>query len=91
MTGDADAETAVAHARRFPGLAGMDLARVVTAKSSYQWSLGSAGRPMTVCRSSARTASCVVAYDFGIKRNILRLLVDARLPGAGGAGPDAGR
>ncbi|RMF96785.1 MAG: carbamoyl-phosphate synthase small subunit [Gammaproteobacteria bacterium] len=76
MTGAADAATAIAHARRFPGLAGMDLARVVTTDSSYQWSLGSAW-PQAEPAPRKRTQSFhVVAYDFGIKRHILRLLVD---------------
>jgi carbamoyl-phosphate synthase small subunit len=77
MTGDADPDTAVAHARRFPGLAGMDLARVVTTESSYQWSMGS-DWPLGDGVPPKRIDSfSVVAYDFGIKRNILRLLVDA--------------
>jgi carbamoyl-phosphate synthase small subunit len=76
MTGAADVKTAVDHARRFPGLAGMDLARVVTAKESYQWNLG-VNWPATSTLPSKRIAPIlVVAYDFGIKRNILRLLVE---------------
>ncbi|MGI9330478.1 MAG: carbamoyl-phosphate synthase domain-containing protein, partial [Gammaproteobacteria bacterium] len=76
MTGTADPDTAVAHARRFPGLAGMDLARVVTTDNSYQWSMGIdwplADRP-PIKRANALN---VVVYDFGIKRNILRLLIE---------------
>ena len=76
MTGSADVKTAVDHARRFPGLAGMDLARVVTTKESYQWNLG-INWPTTQILPSKRVAPFqVVAYDFGIKRNILRLLVE---------------
>ncbi len=76
MTGIADEATAVAHARRFPGLAGMDLAKVVTTESGYQWSLGSDWPPgQRMPRKRVNTLN-VVAYDFGIKRNILRLLVD---------------
>src|SRR5690606_1506539 len=41
MTGDVEPATATDHARRFPGLAGMDLARIVSTKTAYQWSLGS--------------------------------------------------
>ncbi|MCC5793310.1 MAG: glutamine-hydrolyzing carbamoyl-phosphate synthase small subunit [Chromatiales bacterium] len=76
MTGaDVDPATAVEHARRFPGLAGMDLARIVSTRSAYQWSLGP-GWPDEDERQPRRGASwSVVAYDFGIKRNILRLLV----------------
>ncbi|MFQ5547338.1 MAG: glutamine-hydrolyzing carbamoyl-phosphate synthase small subunit [Woeseia sp.] len=76
MTGEADPDTAIKHARKFPGIAGMDLARFVTTDRSYQWchgtEFGKRGRIMT-----RRIAPYhVVAYDFGIKRNILRLLSD---------------
>ncbi|MCC5861454.1 MAG: glutamine-hydrolyzing carbamoyl-phosphate synthase small subunit [Gammaproteobacteria bacterium] len=74
---DASADEAVAAARKFPGLKGMDLARVVTTAQAYQWNQGSSfpeARPMSLQRQAALH---VVAYDFGIKRNILRLLVDA--------------
>ena len=76
MTGQADPATAVAHARRFPGLAGMDLARVVTTESSYQWSMGTAWPESRQAPRKRTNALSVVAYDFGIKRNILRILVD---------------
>lgn len=76
MTGDADEHTAVAHARRFPGLAGMDLARVVTAEQGYQWSMGTAWPPADQIPVKRINPCNVVAYDFGIKRNILRLLVE---------------
>jgi carbamoyl-phosphate synthase small subunit len=77
MTGDkADQSAAVKLARKFPGLKGMDLAKVVSAKRSYQWNEGTlwpeTGR--TPIRTSQRLH--VVAYDFGIKRNILRILAD---------------
>ena len=76
MTGETDEETAVQHARKFPGIAGMDLAKFVTTEHPYQWSnrsrFGVGERVM-----SRRIASYhVVAYDFGIKRNILHLLSD---------------
>jgi carbamoyl-phosphate synthase small subunit len=78
MTGDnVDPKVAVHAARRFPGLAGMDLAKVVTTKERYQWNDG------TIWRAAARPTLRpqqrlhVVAYDFGVKRNILRLLADA--------------
>ena len=76
MTGDADPETAIAHARKFPGIAGMDLAKFVTTDKAYQWCYGTTfGRgPRIFSRRIARYH--VVAYDFGIKRNILRLLSD---------------
>jgi carbamoyl-phosphate synthase small subunit len=77
MTGDqVDENAAVKAARKFPGLKGMDLAKVVSTKKHYQWNEGSiwpeSGR--TPIRSNQRLH--VVAYDFGIKRNILRLLAD---------------
>ena len=74
MTG-VDAAAARHAAQGFPGLKGMDLARVVSVKRPYQWTEGSLwrtpagpGRPVTRLH--------VVAYDYGVKRNILRLLVD---------------
>ena len=75
MTGNADPATAVAHAKRFPGLAGMDLAKIVTAPNSYQWSLGPNWPAADVPLGKRGATFNVVAYDFGIKRNILRLLV----------------
>ena len=76
MTGDADPEIAIAHARKFPGIAGMDLAKFVTTDRPYQWCYGTTfGRGSRIF--SRRIAPYhVVAYDFGIKRNILRLLSD---------------
>jgi carbamoyl-phosphate synthase small subunit len=77
MTGDAIDETAaVRAARKFPGLKGMDLAKVVSTRRQYQWNEGSIWREgeRDLPRPAARLH--VVAYDFGIKRNILRLLAD---------------
>jgi carbamoyl-phosphate synthase small subunit len=76
MSGDADPATAVEHARKFPGIAGMDLAKFVTCNSPYQWCHGVTfdRRPRILSRRIAPYH--VVAYDFGIKRNILRLLSD---------------
>ncbi|HTX06329.1 MAG TPA: glutamine-hydrolyzing carbamoyl-phosphate synthase small subunit [Steroidobacteraceae bacterium] len=77
MTGEqVETAAAIKAARKFPGLKGMDLAKVVTTKRSFQWNEGSvwpeSSRPPI--RSHQRLH--VVAYDFGIKRNILRLLSD---------------
>jgi len=76
MTGDVDPKTAIAHARKFPGIAGMDLAKFVTTDNAYQWCYGTTfGRGPRIF--SRRIAPYhVVAYDFGIKRNILRMLSD---------------
>jgi carbamoyl-phosphate synthase small subunit len=74
MAGDAlNADDAVAQARGFAGLAGMDLAKVVSTPKSYawsegEWSLGAGFKPQAAPRFH------VVAYDFGVKRNILRML-----------------
>ncbi|MGP8035290.1 MAG: glutamine-hydrolyzing carbamoyl-phosphate synthase small subunit [Steroidobacteraceae bacterium] len=77
MTGDkADEAAAVKAARKFPGLKGMDLAKVVSTKRAYQWNDGSIWpEPVRAPIRSAQRLH-VVAYDFGIKRNILRLLGD---------------
>ena len=69
----AGAERALAEARAFPGLKGMDLAREVSVAESFEWdqghwALGAGYRPAEESRFR------VVAYDFGVKRNILRLL-----------------
>jgi carbamoyl-phosphate synthase small subunit len=76
MTGEADPRLAVEHARKFPGLAGMDLARVVTVKEPYQWGLGSNWPPSRIIPGKRLASFQVVAYDYGIKRNILRMLVE---------------
>ena len=76
MTGAVDPKTAIDHARRFPGLAGMDLAKIVSAKDAYQWNLGASWPSPAPIRAKRSGAFNVVAYDFGIKRNSLRLLVD---------------
>ena len=76
ITGEADVEEAVKHAKKFPGLAGMDLARIVSTEKTYQWSMGS-GWPNDEGSPGKRvTTNHVVAYDFGVKRNILKLFVD---------------
>jgi carbamoyl-phosphate synthase small subunit len=73
--GKIDKRVAVAAARAFDGLKGMDLAKVVTTKESYDWhegtwELGQGNRKNTATRFK------VVAFDFGVKRNILRMLAD---------------
>jgi carbamoyl-phosphate synthase small subunit len=73
MAGRVDASEAVAQARAFPGLAGMDLAKVVSCSAPYEWNesewalgkgYGTQGTPR----------HHVVAFDYGIKRNIMRKL-----------------
>jgi len=67
-----DPERALAQARAFPGLKGMDLAKVVSTKKPYEWKDGNAWEPAV----GAAGEFHVVAYDFGIKFNILRLLIN---------------
>ncbi|MFB1030729.1 MAG: glutamine-hydrolyzing carbamoyl-phosphate synthase small subunit, partial [Thauera sp.] len=70
-----DAEAAVAQARAFPGLAGMDLAKVVSASARYEWKQAEwALEGGYSDRADGRFH--VVAYDFGVKYNILRMLVE---------------
>ncbi|HWM30018.1 MAG TPA: glutamine-hydrolyzing carbamoyl-phosphate synthase small subunit [Woeseiaceae bacterium] len=76
MTGDVDAEVAVQHSRKFPGIAGMDLAKFVTTDRSYQWCHGTEFGKRNRIMSRRIAPYHVVAYDFGIKRNILRILSD---------------
>src|SRR3569833_1900655 len=78
MTGDktVDHAAAVKLARKFPGLKGMDLAKVVTTKRSYQWNEGTVWPESNRIQIRSHQRLHVVAYDFGIKRNILRLLAD---------------
>ena len=75
MAGEANAELALSKARDFPGLAGMDLAKVVTAQNPYEWSEGrwELGKGY---RKIEQPPFHVVAYDYGIKRNILRMLAE---------------
>lgn len=76
MAGDAlDEDQALAEAKAFPGLKGMDLAKVVTTDETYTWTEGSwqLGEGHTQPETERFH---VVAYDFGVKRNILRMLAD---------------
>jgi len=69
-------DLAVEAARRFPGLKGMDLAKVVSTKRNFQWNEGTNWALEQGPRRRPGQRLHVVAYDFGIKRNILRLLSD---------------
>ncbi|MFC3024325.1 glutamine-hydrolyzing carbamoyl-phosphate synthase small subunit [Vibrio zhugei] len=73
-----DADMALEKAKAFPGLKGMDLAKVVTTQEAYEWKQGSwtlnEGLPEE--KAEEDLPYHVVAYDFGAKRNILRMLVD---------------
>ncbi len=75
-----DEPAALAAARAFPGLKGMDLAREVSTAEPYLWTAGTwtldGGQPSPIPSEDPRLRFHVVAYDFGIKRNLLRMLVD---------------
>jgi carbamoyl-phosphate synthase small subunit len=70
-----DEQAALQAAREFPGLSGMDLAKVVTTPEPYTWTEGS-WRLGTGFVSPSTRKFRVVVFDFGVKRNILRLLAD---------------
>ena len=72
---DADGEDALRRARAFPGLEGMDLAQVVSRTETTLWREG-VWHPEDGYAAAPDATRRVVAYDFGIKRNILRLLAD---------------
>lgn len=75
-----DEVAALAAAKAFPGLKGMDLAKEVTTSTPYEWAQGSwtleGGLPEAPHPIEEHLPKHVVAYDYGIKRNILRMLVD---------------
>ena len=75
MAGDVDVDKALAKARAFPGLAGMDLAKVVTTQKPYEWTEGRWERGKGH-RRIENPRFHVVAYDYGVKRNILRMIVE---------------
>ena len=92
MAGTIDVEQALEAARKFPGLKGMDLAKVVSTTEPYRWTEGqldldSGGFVALGSKRIGKSAhgsagSCeglaykVVAYDFGVKTNILRMLAE---------------
>jgi len=75
---DIDAEEALAMARDFPGLVGMDLAQEVSTTEAYEWRQGvwSLEQGLPVERAVTSCPRHVVAYDYGVKRNILRMLAE---------------
>lgn len=70
-----DADKAIEAARKFPGLKGMDLAKEVCTRTSYEWSEGQLDLDSDTFANAPATFH-VVAYDFGVKRNILRMLAE---------------
>ena len=78
--GNIDAEAALAAARGFPGLNGMDLAKEVSTRTPFEWAQGSwtleGGLPEAPSPIDEHLPHHVVAFDYGVKHNILRMLVD---------------
>ncbi|MGG6462912.1 glutamine-hydrolyzing carbamoyl-phosphate synthase small subunit [Solilutibacter silvestris] len=75
MAGRIDEAEAIEAARKFPGLKGMDLAKVVTTDKAHAWTEGSLDLDTGKFVQPAKRFK-VVAYDFGAKLNILRMLAD---------------
>lgn len=99
MVSDIDVEKALEAARKFPGLKGMDLAKVVTTEKTYTWTEGQLDLDANAFVSVLAWFK-VVAYDFGVKTNILRMLAERGCevtvvagadPGRRSAGTEAGR
>jgi len=77
MAGEIDEAKALTAAKAFPGLKGMDLAKEVTTSSSYSWNSSTWELGVGHVDLDENTQPYhVVAYDFGVKRNILRMLVE---------------
>ena len=80
MAGRVDADAALEKARGFSGMQGLDLAKEVSAAAPYAWDRGTISIEADAAASTAPNDGDrlhVVVYDFGVKRNMLRLLVDA--------------
>ena len=75
MAGEVDEAGALAQARSFPGLAGMDLAKVVSCSAAYPWEEGEWQLGKGYVKPEHMPFH-VVAYDYGVKRNILRMLAE---------------
>jgi carbamoyl-phosphate synthase small subunit len=71
MAGEINEKEALTAAREFPGMKGLDLAKAVTTKKVYEWQKGTWHK-----KPLENHPYHVIAYDFGVKQNILRLLVD---------------
>ncbi len=78
VAGEFDAQAAVKAAQGFPGLLGADLAKLVSTQESYKWTQGTWSLKQGLPKTSPVNRSLkVVAYDFGVKRNILRILAES--------------
>lgn len=82
LAGEIDEKKALAMAQAFPGLAGMDLAKVVSTEKNYQWNCNDGVWKLNKDKQSKDQSKDqsnnknIVAYDFGIKHNILRMLAE---------------
>ncbi len=76
ITTSLNRDEAIEKARSFSGLAGVDLAKVVSTKTPYEWLEGGWAHNAYARYSASDLPYHVVAYDFGVKQNILRCLVD---------------
>ena len=75
MAGKIDLDAALTHARGFPGLAGMDLAKVVSCNKPFEWREG-VWELGVGFKAIIDAPLHVVAYDYGVKNNILRMLAE---------------
>ncbi|MCF6253550.1 MAG: glutamine-hydrolyzing carbamoyl-phosphate synthase small subunit [Thiomicrorhabdus sp.] len=71
-----DADAAIAKAKGFSGLKGLDLAKEVTTSETYEWTEGSWELGKGHADKSGNEGYHIVAFDYGVKRNILRMIVD---------------
>ena len=76
MAGEINENTAIKKAKEFPGLVGMDLAKEVCTSDFYEWKEGSLFENRINAIKNDKNIYKVVAYDYGVKSNILRLLSD---------------
>ncbi len=82
LAGEIDEKKALAMAQAFPGLAGMDLAKVVSTEKNYQWNCNDGVWKLNKDKQNKdqnkdqSNNKNIVAYDFGIKHNILRMLAE---------------
>lgn len=76
MAGEVDEQQAIQAAQDFEGLVGMDLAKVVSTDSTFNWTEGCWQLGSGYVTPAATAKYKVVAYDYGVKHNILRILVD---------------
>ena len=74
MAGEVDKDVALQKAKDFAGLKGMDLAQVVTVEKKYSWDAGEWDLESNTASSPEDVKHHVVAYDYGVKHNILRML-----------------